>query len=158
MMTQIEPLFQTDSESWLAGLPQYQLKIINELRMQNYTPEQIASLWLSVSPQHTFVFGTSGERTADTQPFIDSLLKEVEAFLCGDVKYENDRMNLLTATPTHTSLVAAISAAVASGLGTAPVFVAPVIALLLMGIRSAGIISLNAWCQMRKEKSSGAHD
>lgn len=108
-------------------------------------PQEVAAAWLSVSPQNTFPFGVEkGERI-----FLNKLWDEVEAFLCGDPKYESDRQKLeQESNITHTYFVGVVSAAIAPTVGSSGVFLAPVIAIILM---SMGKITINAWCKLRQE-------
>jgi hypothetical protein len=144
-MSTIDELFAIASETWLDALPMYQQKIITQLLSEGLSPEDAATRWLSASIKDTFPFG--GVRGG--KPFLERVVDELEAFLCGDTKYETERAKLLAeAKPTQLFVVSVISLAIAPIVGASAVFLAPAISLLLITVTKLG---LNAWCTMRKE-------
>lgn len=145
---EIDALFDSDPSLWLTTLPEYQQNLVKQVLAQTPSPEAAAARWLSVAPQNTSPLGA----TKGQQVFLEKLWDELEAFLCGDEKYESDRMKLLAESkPLHAYVVGAISVAIAPTLGSSAAFLAPVVALLLM---SMGKITLNAWCATRRAGTS----
>ncbi len=148
-MSSIDDLFRRDPESWIDSLPDYQKTLVQELLKQSDSPEEAASKWLTASPRNTFPLGAA---QGSSKLYLDKLWNELEAFLCGDSRYEEDRKKLLAELkPGHAYLVGVISVTIAPVLGASATFLAPVIALLLITVSKLG---LNAWCQMRKEQAA----
>jgi hypothetical protein len=144
-MTEWQDLFKQPSDIWLTALPAYQRKLATTLLSSGTSPDVAAERWLSAAPTDTHPFGT----IPSPRPYLDKLLDELEAFLCGDPKYESDRLKLAAESkPTQAFVVAAISVSIAPKIGTSAPLVAPVIVLLIM---TAGKLGLNAWCAIRKE-------
>ncbi len=146
-MNDFESLFQ-EPTAWVDSLPKYQKDIVSQLLSSGKTPEEAAEAWLSATPQDTYPFGAERGRKL----YLEMVVNELEAFICGAPKYNNDRSKfnkLLKESGTvHAYCVGGISVAIAPVVGTSGAVLAPVIALVLM---SMGKITINAWCNMRKE-------
>jgi hypothetical protein len=145
-------LLSDDIEAWIAALPRYQAAIIREFLDRGMPPETAAQEWLSASgPMNTFPFGAQVAKDA----FYDKLVLELEAFLCGDQRYAEDRRRLIgDLKPGQAYTIASISAIIAPAVGASAALIAPAIAMLLF---VAAKIGLNAWCAMRKEgRAEGA--
>lgn len=146
-MDDFESLFK-EPTAWIDSLPRYQKDIVSQLLSSGKTPEEAAEAWLSATPQDTYPLGVERGRKL----FLEMVINELEAFLCGDPKYNNDRSKfnklLKDSGTVHAYCVGGISIAIAPVIGTSGAVLAPVIALLLM---SLGKVTVNAWCNMRKE-------
>jgi len=144
-MEDFEGLFQEKSSTWLEALPKFQKEIIDQLFSQGKSPEEVASAWLTATSGDTYPFGVEKGQSL----FLEKILKELEAFLCGDPKYMDDRSKLSKLPKeAHAYFVGIISTAIAPVVGSSGAVLAPAIAILLFGM---GKITLNAWCSMRKE-------
>ena len=142
-----DSLLDADPRLWLDALKPYQRSSVDELTAQGKSFEQIAEMWLSARPGDTFAFGAAvpGQRSV----FLDKLTLEIEAFLCGDERYNVERTRLFGEQGlARTYIVGVIAVAIAPTLGVSATFLAPAIALVLA---SLGKITLNAWCASRKE-------
>jgi hypothetical protein len=146
-MKDLELLLAGPAEAWVnQGLESYQQKICWELLADNTDPMRAAETWLTVSPTDTSPFGA----TSSTRIFLDRVIEEIEKLLCGDPAYEKERKKIISSSKSaHSYFVAAISVAIAPTLGSSAVFLAPVVALILL---SMGKCSLAAWCRTRIEK------
>lgn len=145
-MEYIEELFVVEPDSWMESLRPYQQNMMNQLYREYKSYEKTAEVWLTASMSATVPFGTEKRSSI----FLDKLLDELEAFLSGDEKYNEDRLAILQEKGAlQTYAVGVISVALSSELGTSAAFIAPAIALLLVMISKMGV---NAWLAMRKEK------
>jgi len=145
-MTTIEELFVVEADSWLKTLPDYQVKIINQLYLSKQDYNEVAQIWLSASMASTAPFG------AEKRPsvFYEKVLDEIEAFFTGDKKYEDCRLSIIKESGAFQSFaVGVISVALSPFLGASAIFLAPVISIVLFVITKVG---LNAWLGMRKEQ------
>src|SRR6476646_3273682 len=126
-MATLDDAIGGNETDWIGALPKYQQDIVNTLLSQGKTPEEIATAWLSAAgPANTFPFGTHRGTTL----FFEKLLDEVEAFICRDDRYAEDKKKLLTgAEATHAYIVGVISAAIGHTVGAAAPYIAPAIAL-----------------------------
>ncbi len=147
-MKAIENIFEEYPDSWLQCLPQYQKKVINELYSQLGDYDQVALAWLNASMSMNVPFGTEKGHSI----FYEKLLDEIEAFFSGDERYKDAHLAILKESgATQNFIVGAISVALSPILGTSSVFLAPIIAIILVTIAKMGI---RAWLAMRKEKHS----
>ena len=144
-MSDYKDLFKDDPSLWIEVLPKYQKDIVLVLLSKSDDYEEVASIWLNASPQNTYPYGA--QKT--NRIFLDKLLDEIEAFLCGDIKYKNDISKLLKESKVvHTFFVSVMSAAIAPSLGVSGAVLAPVIVIILTSVCK---VTLNAWIEMRKE-------
>lgn len=145
-MENLVELFEGDPTDWITSLKSYQRTIVQELLSTCESPDEAASKWLTATPQNTAPFGTSPN---SQNVYMEKLKQELVKFLCGDSQYETDRQKLLAEVkPLHSYAVGVISSAISITLGTNAIFLAPVIALLLMTV---GRVSLNAFCETCKQ-------
>lgn len=145
-MQSIEELFCVEPESWIGALPSYQKNMVDKLYSKNGSYEETAKAWLSASLAITVPFGTEKSKSV----FLEKVLDEIEAFFSGDEKYQSDRIAILQEkSVVQTYVVGALSVALSPELGASSVFLAPVIAIVLVTITKMGI---NAWLAMRKER------
>jgi len=145
-MTQIEELFNVEPSSWLEALQPYQKKIIDSLFEKHDNYEAVAQAWLSSSLTSTAPFGTEKKKHI----LFEKILDEVEAFLSGDKKYEQERLSILEEkNVVQTYVISSLSIALAPHFQTSSVFLAPVVSITLFTITKIGI---NAWLEMRKEQ------
>ncbi len=148
MQEKLDKLFQVDSEEWLTALPKYQQVRVSQLLGSTSSYEEAAKQWLEAMPEKTFPFGA--ERAKNI--FLEKVQDEIEKFLCGDEKYADERKELLSSSELlQTTFVSAISAAIAPTIGAAATYVMPIVVLLFM---TMGKITLNAWCQMRRDSKA----
>lgn len=148
MEEKLDQLFQVDSVGWLATLPKYQQTRVRQLLDSTHSYEETAKQWLDAMPENTFPFGVEKSRNI----FLEKVQDEIEKFLCGDEKYAAERKELLSSSEVlQTTLVSAVSAAIASVIGTAATYVMPIVVLVFM---TMGKVTLNAWCQMRKDSKT----
>ncbi|WP_394686919.1 hypothetical protein [uncultured Xanthomonas sp.] len=144
----IETLLQGEPEKWIADLPEFQRAAIQELRANGATYDDVAQAWITASAEHTYRFSASAP-VGDKSAFLDSLRKEVRAFLCGDKKYKKEREGLFGDKGlARTYVVSTMAVAIAPYLSVASAVIAPLIALVLA---SVGKIALNAWCSLHPE-------
>jgi hypothetical protein len=149
-VNELDELLASDPDAWLAALPPYQTARIKQLLGDTSDYESASERWLTAKPEQTAPFGAVGSGAV----YKDKLWQELEKFLCGDPAYEEQRKGLLQQKPVlHAYAVGVISTAIAPALGTSAVFLAPAVALLLICV---GKVSLNAWCEMRKEQKPAA--
>lgn len=142
----LDKIIFDDKETWIDSLPSYQKNRINQILSNGYSIKETASLWLSASPQNIAPFGT----TKGEHIFLEKIQDELEGLLCGDEKYDEYRKKLLGELNLSKGYaIGVISSAVAPVVGSSGTFIAPVIALLLVGM---GKITINAWCECCKEK------
>jgi hypothetical protein len=145
----IETLFQDDPEKWVADLPEFQRAAIQELRANGATYDDVAQAWITASAENTYRFSASAP-VGDKRAFLDSLRKEIRAFLCGDKKYKKERDGLFGDKGlARTYVVSTMAVAIAPHLSVASAVIAPLIALVLA---SVGKIALNAWCRSQPEE------
>lgn len=145
-MTTLDEALQGSDADWIGGLPKYQSDIIASL-LEGKTPDEAATMWLSASgPANTFPFGA----TRGASLFFDKVVDEVEAFICRDNAYTEDKKKLLTQVDvTHAYTIGLISAAISHAVGAAAPYIAPAVALILV---TSARIGRNAWCAMRQEQ------
>ena len=147
-MDSLNTLIFDDQETWIDGLPAYQKNRVNQILSNGNSIEEAATLWLAASPQNIAPFGAiKGENI-----FLEKIRDELESLLCGDEKYEEYRKQLLGEINLSKGYaIGVISSAIAPVVGSSGTFIAPVIALLLVGM---GKIAINVWCECCKEKRS----
>lgn len=144
----LDSLFQADAEEWIKALPAYQRDTLLELLKRGTPAEAIADNWISATAENTYGFGTE-RRAGDKSAFRSNVMLELEAFLCGDPKYDKERAGLFgEKSATRTYVISAVAVAIAPSLGVTAAFLAPIVALMLA---SLGKISVNAWCATRKQ-------
>ncbi|PGM45484.1 hypothetical protein [Bacillus thuringiensis] len=145
-MTTLNALLEAQEPSdWLNSLPNYQKDIVSELLTSN-SHEDAAKAWLEASTGNTSPF--SGEQKPKKNYFM-LLKKEFFKLLCGDPKYAAEReefTQLIQSPDKKTVLVSWISTLIASQVGLAASFVAPVVVIILMALAKT---SLNAWCELQ---------
>lgn len=147
-MDAIEKLFTLEPQDILDSLPKFQTKLISEMSVSGDDYLTIADKWLNAKPENTVGFGGQPLPLRNSI-YRDKIMHELEKFLCGDEKYEEERnkLNATTGAPIQ-FIIGGISAAIGSVLGTAGAFIVPVIVLILM---TSGKITKNGWCEARKE-------
>jgi len=135
-----------DVEGWLKTMPSYQQKMIETMFDKLGDYEVVAQEWLIVKNSNTAPFGSSEPQL----PLLEKILDEIELFFRGDPKYQNEiRCLLADKNIIQYSIVATISQVIADAVGTASVFISPVIGMTLFTITKMGI---NAWLKTREEK------
>jgi len=133
------------------SLKDYQRNIVNEFINKSDTYNAAAEKWLTSSPDQTVPFGSSPDRINKEQ-YLQKFMLELEKFVCGDGKYEEERNKLLSKSNlTEATIVSSVSSAIAPFVGAAAPFLIPVVVLAFMTITK---ISKNAWCEARKENRS----
>lgn len=144
MEEKFEKIFAGEPREWLDSLPAFQKTSIDEL-LASYPPDQVAIKWLTANLEQTLPFGA--EKKTDSAAFLNKLNEEIEAFLCGNPKYNSERKELLAYSKKgRTYLVGVMSVAIAPYLGVSAVFLAPAIVLSLFAF---GKMSIHAWCATR---------
>jgi PHD/YefM family antitoxin component YafN of YafNO toxin-antitoxin module len=129
MENKLEQLFQVDKEEWLTTLPKYQQIRIKELVDSTNSYEEAAKQWLNAMPENTFPFGAEQARNL----FIEKVRDEIEKFLSGDEKYADKHKQLVSSSEVlHKTLVSSVSAAIAPVIGTAAVYIMPVVVVVFM--------------------------
>lgn len=145
MFESFNSLIEEDGESWIDCLPKYQKSRINEILDNGKTINEVANIWLSASPQNIVPFGTTKKENV----FLIKIQEELESLLCGDEKYADYRSKLSNEVSLSKGyVIGVISSAIALVVGSSGKFIAPVIALLLLGM---GKVTINAWCECCKE-------
>ena len=151
MKEDFEKIFGGEPKEWLDSLPEFQRAPIGEL-LTLYPPDQVAIKWLTANLEQTSPFGT--EKKTDSTAFLKKLDDELQAFLCGNPKYNSERKELVACVKKgRTYLVGAMSVAIAPYLGVSAVFLAPAIVLSLFAI---GKMSIHAWCSTQMDSRSDA--
>lgn len=140
-------------DSWLQTMPKYKQSMITTMYDNLGDYEKVAREWLCVKNNSIAPFGSEAPQT----PTLERILDELELLLRGDEKYKNEITTLLAdSNIIQYAVVASISEAIAGVVGTASVFIGPVIGILLFIVLKMGV---NAWLKAREEKrnrSSGA--
>lgn len=148
MIDYVDNYFTEDPREWIDNLPSYQKDSIEELLRQGKSFEEISGIWISATTDNTYPFGASSTKI-DKGKFLNNLVLEVEEYICGGKKYDNERKKLFGEQGVaRMYIVSAIAVAVAPNLGVSATFLAPVVALTLA---SFGKITINAWCAARKQ-------
>lgn len=146
-MSEMSEVLAGSIEEWVTALPGYQGTMINSLLAEGLDPEEAARRWLTAAADNTFPFG--GEKK-DRGAFYDKLVEEVEAYVCGDPKYETEREGLFGEKGlARTYVVSTVAVGIAPALGVSATFLAPAVALVLASIAK---ITLNAWCSSRRAR------
>ncbi|MBM7558237.1 hypothetical protein [Halanaerobacter jeridensis] len=141
-------LEESDPDSWVECLEDYQRKVIYDLGLEKESPQTTAKKWLSASIGNNANFGTQ----KSSELFFENVKEEVVKFLCSDNHYEKEKSKLASMeNVTQMYVVAVISNAISPIVGTANTFLSPVIALILM---SFGKISLNSFCKSHYDEAS----
>lgn len=144
-MNSLDDYFTDNADSWIQSLPRYQQVRLNSLLNTGITLEEAADKWLSANVENTYPFGAEKKDNV----FVDRIRDEMRLFLCGSEEYESVRSKIKSnGNIVHTYFVGVLSAAIATQLGFAAAFLAPVIALILASISQIG---LNAWCKMKEQ-------
>lgn len=145
-MEELDNLLNEEPITIIGTLDGYQQDIINsflENNSNNYF--DAADKWLNATTSNTAKFGGLNK----TKIYREKVLEELEKFLCGNEKYEEERNKISESTDkSREYVIGVLSTAIGSSLGTAGTFIAPVIVLMILNI---GKMALNAWCEMRKE-------
>jgi hypothetical protein len=143
----IDSFFISSPEELIMCLEDYQQDLVNALLAEtNNDYEKAADLWLSATPSQTAGFGGD---TSHLKIYRDKIVDEIEKFVCGnDNSYQRDKEILQgNANATQQYIIGVLSTAIGGQLGVAGAFIAPIIVLLVI---SFGKISINAWCEMRR--------
>lgn len=144
----VSVLEKYDPESWLKTMPAYKQQMVADMYATLGDYEKVAQEWLCVKSSNTAPFGASSPQT----PKLDLILDELEAFLRGDSKYKTEFATIVAdKNIVQYSIVALISEKIASTVGTAAVFISPIIGIILFTAVKMGI---NAWLKSREEKRS----
>jgi len=145
MTAELDALLTDEPAKWVSELPEFQRKAIQELVKAGRSYDEIAGLWLTATAENTFRFGASTPLGSKTS-FLDSVKKELRAFLCGDRRYKKERDGLFGGNGvTRTTVVSALSVAIAPHVGMAAPVLVPIITLV---IASMGKVAINAWCKV----------
>jgi hypothetical protein len=146
-MEELSKIIQSEPNDLLLSIDDYQAEIIKTFLISssnNYL--ESADKWLNATTANTAKFGGEPNKA---KIYRDKLLDELEKFLCGDEKYEEDRNKIgESQDKSQKYIIGVMSVAIGKTIGAAGAFIAPVIVLLLMSI---GKMAVNAWCEMRKE-------
>lgn len=115
----IEHLMQDEPEAWLDALPSYQRNIIKDILKSEPDFLKAAEIYLSARPSKT----STASASQGGGFFLEKVLAEIEAFLCGDSKYEADRAKLVQAGPKlHDFAIALLSSVIAQHVGLSATF------------------------------------
>ncbi len=146
-MVELNNLCQSEPNELLLAIDGFQKEILESFLVSTGN-DYLASAdkWLNAGPSNTAKFGGEPNKAII---YRDKLLEEVEKFICGDNRYDEDRKKISeSADKSKQYIIGVMSTAIGSTMGVAGTFVAPVIVLLIMSI---GKMAVNAWCEMRKE-------
>lgn len=129
-------LLHGEPAEWLTALPTYQRSLIGQM-LQTQSPTEVAVSWLATSgPKDTAPFG--GVR-AGASLFYDNLLTEVQRLFCGHDRYAQEREELKSAASwTKMGIVSFIAMTIGPQVGASAVVIAPVVAMILAVLSSAG--------------------
>jgi hypothetical protein len=151
MTDYLDSLLQDEPAKWIAELPDYQREPLEKLLKDGLSHDQVAHQWLSASAENTYRFAATNP-AGKKDSFLDSLKKELRAFLCGDKKYKKERDGLFGEKGQgRIFVVSALAVAIAPYLNVAAPVIAPLIALSLASI---GKITINAWCESQKKNEN----
>jgi hypothetical protein len=153
-MKELSIILNSEEDELLNTIPNFQKYIIQSfLEQKNHNYIDAAELWLKSSPSNTAKFGAEQKKE---NIYRDKLIDEIEKFLCGDEKYDDDRKKIVdSGDKTQKYIIGVMSVAIGKSLGVVGTFIAPVIVLLLL---SFGKMAINAWCAMRKENRNTTID
>lgn len=151
-MEELSNIIQSDQDALLSSIDDFQVEIIKSFLTSTSNDYLLsADNWLNASTANTAKFGGEPNKA---KIYRDKLLEELEKFLCGDQRYEDDRKKIAESTDkSQKYIIGVMSVAIGKTLGAAGPFIAPVIVLLILSI---GKMAINAWCAMRKETGSTA--
>jgi len=145
-MDELTNLFETSHDDLLNSLPRYQRNLIQQITDQGNDYFITAEKIMAAKPSNTVGFGGNG---GQRNIYLNKILEELEKYICGDEKYKEERAKLATSGDKSVQFITgAISSAIGSVLGVAGAFLLPLIVLLIM---SSGKITINGWCEARKE-------
>lgn len=151
-MEELSNIIQSDQDALLSSIDDFQVEIIKSFLTSTSNDYLLsADNWLNANTANTAKFGGEPNKA---KIYRDKLLEELEKFLCGDQRYEDDRKKIAESTDkSQKYIIGVMSVAIGKTLGAAGPFIAPVIVLLILSI---GKMAINAWCAMRKETGSTA--
>ena len=136
-------------EGWIDALPEFQQEIFRELLSNGKGYDDIAIHWLRASAHNTRPFGAIDPRIL-SDSFLENLKFEIEKFICGDPAYENERSKLFGENGIGKAYaISCVSVAISQKISVAPMFLSPLIALILA---SFGKIAINTWCVTRRSQ------
>jgi len=138
------------SENWLEAIPSPAADTVAKLLETGWNNEEVAKIWLSTTGADANAgFGGSGR----LGNYFSNFISELNAFLCGDKRYEQDikKATHIWETQGKVHLVSAISSVVALKIGLAPAALVPCVALILS---SVGKVGINSYCKTIKQKMS----
>lgn len=152
-MKELENILETN-ELLLNALPSYQKTLIQKILEDNGGDYLAAAgSWLDPLPINQASFGGEGKPSTT---YLKTLQLEFEKFLCGDKQYAAARKKLEASTNKGNDyVIATMAAALGETVGSSAVLIAPVVVLL---IKYTGKLSLNAWCELQKEKRKNASE
>jgi hypothetical protein len=130
-----------EPSSWLASLPPYNHRVIQEMLKSEASYERVAEIWLSqIGSEKTAPLGS----VRVGQSFFQNIKDEFSKLICGDPKYKAIRQQVKKVwRGQQTTIVSAIAVAIAANVGVAAAAIVPAIALLLGVVSNVGV---NAWC------------
>lgn len=145
-MNKIDAIFQ--DEKILDSLDDYQKEVITQLiKINNYDYDIVAEKWLQTISPNISKFGGNQSQIS---LYKEKVYDEIEKFLCDKDSYEEEKNKLKESKDNSVKfIIAFISSAIGNYLGAASAYVAPIVVLFVL---NAGNISINAWCELRKEK------
>lgn len=145
-MNKLNLIFQ--DEKLIDSLDDYQKEIINQLIEQNDNNYDIAAeKWLNTISTNISKFGGNQSQMS---LYKEKVYDEIEKFLCDKDSYEEEKSKLKESKDNSVKfIIAFISSAIGNYLGAASAYIAPIVVLFVL---NAGNISINAWCELRKEK------
>lgn len=142
-------------ERWLDELPGYQSSSIQFLFSSGKSAEEVAEAWLlSSTVDQTAPFGAM----KNVRVYLNHVLNEIHDLLCSNQSREVQRSVVLENFKSgQTGLAAAVASVISPYLSSAPVFLTPVVTIILCGI---AVVGLGAWCKMQSERraASGSAD
>tara|TARA_Y100000588_G_scaffold124900_1_gene136821 strand:- start:4705 stop:5127 length:423 start_codon:yes stop_codon:yes gene_type:complete len=123
------------------ALEDYQKTLIQNLIDNGASYEEAANTYLSVNADSTSPFGTINS----DKDFFSEVKKQFHKLLCGHSDYEEERKEILGGvSEIGSGVTTAIATWIGATFGVAMAIVLPVVVLLL---KLAAKIGLNAWCE-----------
>lgn len=139
-MTLPDDAFAGPTTQWLAVLPAYQRRVVEQLLAGGRTPEQAIDLWLSASgAKDTVKFGGGPSASLVRDKFMEQL----HQLLCGGEAFADERSEIAKLVGSREAMVAYLTTGLAAHLGTSEAWIAPIVVLAVI---ATGKMGLRAWC------------
>jgi hypothetical protein len=143
------PLTELVSDTdWISELRPYQRNLVHQLSPTVELSEESVIAWFESfgNPSTTAQF-SAGSRS---RPYYEKFVEQLYRLLCSPNHYIEERAQIAKDFKAgQTTLSTAIATAIAPHMDATPTVLVPAVAISLT---LAGKMTLNAWCEVQKEK------